>query len=82
MPRNTLLHEGVTVEGIDCWLDLVYVVSHGKAQWLTILSSPDGDLTLEIAHSEEQGIGHHTAYVNGAELQSSGMTAQPLGGRR
>lgn len=84
--RTVLMHEGVEVEGIHCWLDLV-LVSHylgepgyRKLQWHTVLLGPDGDITLEVANSEEQGISHHTAYANGAEMPNSGLTAQPLGG--
>jgi len=82
MPRTTLLHVGVEVEGIHCWLDLVHVtIASGKAQWLTILDSPDIVTTLEIAHSEEQGISHHTAYVNGAVMVCGELAVKPLGGR-
>ncbi len=81
MPRTTLLHEGVEVEGIQCWLDLVLIDGLGRSQWLTILAGPDGNITLEIADSEEQGISHHLAYANGAEMADNGLAAQPLGGK-
>ena len=81
MPRTTLLHEGVEVEGIQCSLDLVHITGYREPQWLTILSGPDGHVTLEIADSEEQGISHHLAYANGAEIDGNGLAVQPLGGK-
>ena len=75
------MHVGVEVEGIHCWLDLVRVSGYNRPTWLTILDGPDGNTTLEIADSEEQGISHHTAYANGAEMPFGGLTAQPLGGK-
>lgn len=81
MPRTTLLHVGVEVEGIHCWLDLVHITGYHGPQWLTILNGPDGNSTLEIANSEEQGISHHLAYANGATLAFDELAVTPLGGK-
>ena len=81
MPRNILLHVGVEVEGIHCWLDLIHITHRNhEPQWLTILDGPTCAVTLEIANSEEQGISHHTGYANGATLVLDELAVSPLGG--